>query len=477
MIRTRFAPSPTGFLHIGGARTALFSYLYAKAKGGKFILRIEDTDTVRSTDKSTNAIIRDLKWLGMNWDEGPEIGGNFGPYKQSERLEIYDKYLKILIQKGLAYPTFDNATNSKDELKSVITEATEEEFKEKTANGIRPAWRFRMPNEGIVEFEDLVHGKMSFDKILLEDIIIVRSDGTPTYNFACVIDDALMNITDIIRGDDHLSNTPRQICIYEALGFNIPRFAHIPMILGPDGERLSKRHGATSVGQFKDEGYLSEALVNHLCLLSWSIDGKTTKFPISKAIELFDLKDVKKSAAIFDFEKLSWLNNEYVKELPDIVFSLYILKYLNNKGIVSRESFNDSDWFISICSNFKNKFNGLNNLENELSFLFNDFTDYEQLKFDKTLLLKINFKDNMDIFFKQFANLDFDFDTYKRESKLTGVNIKNLTMSMRLALCFTDRTIVDLFVALKSFEDRIGKEQVIEKLRNNYLKIISSSEF
>ena len=265
-IRTRFAPSPTGYLHVGGARTALFNWLFARKNNGKFILRIEDTDQVRSTQEAIQAILNGMRWLGLDWDEGPEIGGEYGPYFQTQRLDLYNKYLTELLDKKAAY-----------------------------------------------EKDGAVYFKSTDPDGNIEDFVIRRSDGMPVYNYAVVIDDALMKITHIIRGDDHLSNTPRQVMIYKALNFTIPKIVHVPMILGPDGQRLSKRHGATSVEEYAKQGILAEAMVNYLARLGWAYKDQEF-FTRADLIDKFSLNKVGKSAAIFDNKKLEWLNAEHIKK-------------------------------------------------------------------------------------------------------------------------------------------------------------------
>ncbi|KUG23687.1 glutamyl-trna synthetase [hydrocarbon metagenome] len=311
-IRTRFAPSPTGYLHIGGARTALFNWLYTRHHGGEFILRIEDTDQQRSTDESTKAILSAMTWLGLNWDEGP--------YFQAQRVELHREMVQKLIHEGKAY----YCTCTPEEL--------EEKRKQALATGKKPKYdgtcrnknlkktsgsvvRFRSEDTGSTVVEDLIKGKIVFNNEELDDLIIERSDGYPTYNFAVVIDDALMNITHVIRGDDHVNNTPRQILMYQALGFDVPKFAHVPMILGSDKTRLSKRHGATSVMAYKEMGFLPEALVNYLVRLGWA-HGDQEIFSQKDLIDLFDLDAVGKSPAVFNPEKLLWLNAHYIKETP-----------------------------------------------------------------------------------------------------------------------------------------------------------------
>ena len=365
-IRTRFAPSPTGYLHIGGARTALFSWLYARSLKGAFVLRIEDTDLARSTQESADALIRDLRWLGIDWDEGPQY--------QSHRLDIYAKQLEILKAKGLAYPSFE----SKEEYTGLI--ATEDEIQARLAAGEKPAWRFKVPESGITEFEDLVHGKTRFENKLMADFVIVRKDGVPTYNFAATIDDALMKITHVIRGDDHLSNTPRQVCIYNALGFELPVFAHIPMILGPDRQRLSKRHGATAVGEFELQGFLPEALFNYLALLGWSFDDKTTLFSAEELVEKFTMQRVGKNAAIFDPVKLEWMNGQYVKKAPLDRICRLARPHFERAGL----KIDSNEWFERLIKSVKDKVRTLAELPKENAFFFAESvtpTDEARLKF------------------------------------------------------------------------------------------------
>jgi glutamyl-tRNA synthetase len=309
-IRTRFAPSPTGFLHIGGARTALFNWLYTRHHGGEFVLRIEDTDQQRSTDESTKAILDAMTWLGLNWDEGPHF--------QAQRVDLHREMVQKLIKEGKAY--YCTCTSEELEIKRKTALAAGEKPKydgtcrdKNLKKSPGSVVRFRGAQTGITIVEDLIKGNISFNNDELDDLIIERGDGYPTYNFAVVIDDALMNITHVIRGDDHVNNTPRQILMYQALGFDVPKFAHVPMILGSDKARLSKRHGATSVMAYKEMGYLPEALVNYLVRLGWS-HGDQEIFSQKELIEQFALDAVGKSPAVFNPEKLLWLNAHYIKE-------------------------------------------------------------------------------------------------------------------------------------------------------------------
>jgi glutamyl-tRNA synthetase len=328
--RVRFAPSPTGFLHVGGARTALFNWLYARSQGGTFVLRIEDTDQERSTEESYAAILRGLDWLGLEWDEGPRRGGDVGPYLQSERLDIYRAHLIKLAAEGKAYRCWCSADDLEAREKAVreaggnwegydghCRDLAAEQIAAFEAEGRTPAWRLRTPAEGTTFWYDVVLGKLEFQNEVLVDRVIVKTDGFPTYQFACVVDDHLMGITHVLRGDDHVSNTPFQILIYQALGWDLPKFGHMPMILGPDRKRLSKRHGATSVEEFQNQGIIPEAMVNYLALLGWSPGGSGDEVMGRQAIaQKFSLKKVNKSPAAFDYDKLAHINSEHIKRLP-----------------------------------------------------------------------------------------------------------------------------------------------------------------
>jgi glutamyl-tRNA synthetase len=328
-VRVRFAPSPTGKLHIGGARTAIYNWAFARSQGGKFILRIEDTDPERSTDENVGIIVRAMRWLGLDWDEGPEVGGPYGPYRQTERFDTYRKALETLKKKGAVYPCF--CTKEELDAKRAAAEKSGQAYSgyDRTCRNLDPAeaqrridagephvWRLRVPDgHAPIEFDDAVYGHMSFPADVMDDMIVVRSDGTPTYNFAVVCDDANMHITHVIRGDDHLSNTPRQILIYEALGLEVPKFAHLSMILGPDGKKLSKRHGATSVEEYRDQGYLPDTMVNFLALLGWSLDGETTIISRETLCREFSLERITKKDAVFDETKLQWMNGQYIQHM------------------------------------------------------------------------------------------------------------------------------------------------------------------
>lgn len=348
-VRVRFAPSPTGHLHIGGARTAIYNWAFARHHGGAFILRIDDTDPERSTDENTAAILRSLRWLGLDWDEGPEAGGDAGPYFQTQRVDTYREALATLRERGAAYPCFCTA-EALEARRDAARERGGYAGYDRTCRALDPdaaaarvaggephVWRVAVPaDRGDVVFTDAIRGELTFPSDALDDFVLVRSDGTPTYNYATVVDDALMGITHVIRGDDHLSNTPRQILVFEALAYDIPVFGHLSMILGADGKRLSKRHGATSVEQFRDEGYLPEAVLNYLTLLGWSLDGDTTVFSADQLVEAFELSRVSRNPAIFDPEKLDWLDGVYLRALTAEAFAERMTPWLVGAGLLDQ---------------------------------------------------------------------------------------------------------------------------------------------
>jgi glutamyl-tRNA synthetase len=325
--RLRFAPSPTGYLHVGGARTALFNWLYVRRHGGVFVLRIEDTDVERSSADMVTGILDSLRWLGLRWDEGPGVGGPYGPYFQSERVEQYREAASRLVSTGHAYYCFcrpDDLKIRRDAAQAsgaawmydrVCHRLSPAEIANRVNAGAPRAIRFLVP-PGSTAFDDLVHGRIAFDHANLEDFVVLRSDGHPTYHLSVVVDDILMRITDVVRGDDHISNTPKQVLLYQAMDAPVPRFAHVPLILGPDRKRLSKRHGATAVGEYESQGYLSEAMVNFLALLGWSPGDDQEVFTREELIARFSLEGISGGNAVFNPEKLDWFNQQHLLRLP-----------------------------------------------------------------------------------------------------------------------------------------------------------------
>ena len=401
-VRVRFAPSPTGKLHVGGARTAIYNWAFARAMGGTFILRIDDTDPTRSTEENTQVILRAMRWLGLDWDEGPDKGGDFGPYKQTYRLDIYRAAAQRLWDEGKAYPCFCTPEKLAADKKAAqerhdpfqgyqrtCRDLDPEEAKARIAAGEPYTLRIKVPlDRGDVVVHDAVHGEVTFNAKELDDFIIFRSDGTPTYNFATVVDDAMMGITHVIRGDDHLSNTPRQVMVYEALGAPTPTFAHISMILGPDGKKLSKRHGATSVEEYRDQGYLSDAFVNYLALLGWAPDGETTIVPRDALACEFSLDHVSKNPATFDFKKLDWIQQQYVQALSDEDFVFEVLMPELVEAGLEREAdpIHPKAWYLLLASILKPRTTLAPDVVDKSRFLYEgDAVTFDEKSVDKNL--------------------------------------------------------------------------------------------
>jgi len=371
VVRVRFAPSPTGHLHIGGARTALFNWLFARHHNGKFILRIEDTDRSRSTEEYIESIIESIKWLGLDWDEGP--------FRQTDRMETYRTYAYKLLEEGKAYRCYCTPEELEERRQKAMKEGKPPRY-DRRCREIKEtldkpfAIRFKMPLEGETVVKDLVKGTVTFKNIEIEDLVILRSDGTPTYNFCVVVDDFEMKITNVIRGEDHLNNTPKQIHIYHALGINPPNFAHIPMILGTDRARLSKRHGATSVLAYRDEGYLPEALVNFLARLGWSY-GDQEIFTREELIKYFNLEQVGKANAVFNAEKLLWLNSEYIKLTPEERLFELVKPFLVNEGYLKENV--DIKWACRAIKSLKERCRTLKELALAMRYYLLDYVDIE----------------------------------------------------------------------------------------------------
>ncbi|MDI6642074.1 MAG: glutamate--tRNA ligase [Elusimicrobiota bacterium] len=460
--RVRFAPSPTGELHLGSARTALFNWLFAKKTDGKFILRIEDTDEIRSTEESLRGIFGGLKWLGLSWDEGPEVvfsdearsqneinstevlsvrsKGNYGQYFQMERLEIYKQFAQKLLLDGNAYECYCTPEELEQMRKEQILRKeppkydgrcrnlSEFQRRQKLHSGLKPVIRFKMPSEGKTKFNDVIRGKVEFENALLDDFVIIKASGVPTYNFACVVDDYLMKITNVIRGCDHLSNTPRQIQLYKALKIEhaIPEFAHLSLILGSDGTRLSKRHGATSVLEYKRLGYLPEALFNYLALLGWSTEDSQQIFTSKEElISKFSLERCAKSPAIFDLNKLLWLNAEHIKRSS-----------IDRIVECSKEFFKSAQFTIDFSN--KNEYNLLKNaieLEKEkiklladipylVEFFFKEEIEYNTSAVEKTFKRNVNAKRILQELKQEFSQLQ-DFTASSLEKLCRDYSAKS----------------------------------------------------
>ncbi|MEE9523233.1 MAG: glutamate--tRNA ligase [Thermodesulfovibrionales bacterium] len=468
-VRVRFAPSPTGYLHIGGARTALFNWLFARNKKGVFVLRIEDTDRSRSTDEYIEAIIDDMKWLGLDLDEGP--------FRQTDRFDTYKSTIQKLIDEDKAYYCYC----SPEELDRKRREAqkakqnprydgTCRERKE-SVEGVEPVVRFRMPQGGITVVEDLIRGNVSYDNDMFDDFIIARSDGTPTYNFVVVVDDVDMGMTHIIRGDDHLNNTPKQIHIYKALGHEVPKFAHLPMIFGSDKSRLSKRHGATSVQAYREMGYLPDALLNYLVRLGWSY-GDQEIFSRDELIEKFSFENIGKAAAVFNPEKLLWMNAEYIKARKPEDLVDEVMPFLKDKGIVESENIIDREWLAKAIVTLQERSKTLLELADSLRYYIAVSVEYEEKarsKFlnEESLPYIVDLKNSLE------GLVEFEHDAleeiFRSLIEKHDIKLKKLAQPVRVAMT-GDTKSPGIFELL----DIMGKEKVINRL-SKAIEVIKSS--
>ena len=386
-VRVRFAPSPTGFLHVGGARTALYNYLFARVNGGVFVLRIEDTDAARSTDESVHAILDSLRWLGLTWDEGPEAGGTHGPYFQSERRAIYLRHAEVLRAAGRAYPCYCTPAELEAMRESQAALKEPQRYDGRCrgldaaararleAEGRAAALRFALDPAGETAWDDVVRGRVAFRNEVLDDFVLLRADGLPTYNFACVVDDHEMEISHVIRGDDHISNTPRQVALYSAFGWTPPVFAHVSMILGGDGSRLSKRHGATSVASYRELGYVPAGMVNFLALLGWGYDDKAELFTLADLERVFSLERVSRNPAVFNLEKLEWLNGQHLKRLSEPERTELVTRYLAGRGYdLSRHP---AEWWTALVRTLGERVRTLADVERHGDFALRDELERE----------------------------------------------------------------------------------------------------
>ncbi|MEW6481693.1 MAG: glutamate--tRNA ligase [bacterium] len=465
-MKTRFAPAPTGYLHLGGARTALFSWLYARKNKGKFVLRIEDTDIKREKEDAVSGILEGLKWLGIDWDEGP--------YFQSKRLNIYQEYANILLKKQKAYYCFC----TKRELEIRRYEAAKlglppgydgkcrsltREERSILEKKRKPSIRFLVPDCKIV-FSDLIRGELEFDSKTISDFIILRSDGIPTYNFACVIDDSLMEITDVIRGEDHISNTPKQILLYNALGFKIPQFAHLPLIFGPDKTPLSKRHGAMDVLSYRERGFLPNAMINYISLLGFSTEDSKQIMSKDELISLFSFVRVQKGGAIFDLNKLLWMNGEYIRKEDRqklIELSLDIFKG------------KDREWQGEVIELFRERIKTISDLKKEADFLLEDEIEIDK-KAEEDFLKKDGVLNNLKATLNALKNLEpFTKETTEKTLRelALNLNVKTKEIFHPLRVVVTGRSVSPpLFDTLSL----LGKKLVLKRLnfaifgRNTY---------
>jgi len=388
-VRVRYAPSPTGYPHVGNIRTALFNWLFARHYGGSFIVRIEDTDVTRKVEDAVEAIFDSLRWLGLDWDEGPEVGGKYSPYFQSQRLDIYRGLAERLVAQGDAYycycsPQRLEAMRAKQMKRKQppgydrhCRDLSQEERAQKEAEGITPVIRFKMPLEGQTRFNDLIRGEVVFENNTLDDFVLLKSDGYPTYHLANVIDDHLMEISHVLRAEEWLSSTPRHLLLYQALGFEPPQFAHLPMLLGPDRAKLSKRHGAVSIVEYRDQGYLPEVMVNFLALLGWSLDDKTEILSRQELIKNFSLERVSRTAAIFNHDKLNWMNGVYIRNLSLEDFTRRALPFLDRDLPPEVKRPLPTDYVRQIMPLIKERAKTLVEVAELTQFFFIDKLDYD----------------------------------------------------------------------------------------------------
>ena len=389
-IRVRFAPSPTGDLHVGNARSALFTWLFARHHGGRFILRIEDTDRERLVPGSVETIQEDLRWLGLTWDEGPSVGGDYGPYVQSQRLPIYAKYAEQLVAQGHAYRCYCTRERLEEMRAQQVAagqpvgydrrcrDLSPEEDARRLGQGMPYVVRIKMPLDGVTSFTDLVYGELSFENALLDDYVAIKSDGFPTYNFANVVDDHLMQISHVLRADEFISSTPRFIVAYRYLGFPIPKFAHLPMLLGPDRSKLGKRHGATSLRVYREEGYLPEAMVNFLALLGWSAGEDRELYSRDELIERFTLEGVHKTPAVFDIQKLEWMNGVYIRALGTDELADKLLPFLQRAGLLPPSvAPEDREYVARVAPLARERIKKLSEAPALLDFFFREEIEYD----------------------------------------------------------------------------------------------------
>jgi len=472
-IRVRFAPSPTGYLHIGNVRTALFNYLFTKRHNGTFILRIEDTDFDRVKKEYEESILEDLKWLGLNWDEGPDCGGNYGPYRQSERLNIYKELADKLLKEGKAYKCFCSEEELNKKRKESLSKGLPPRYDGKCCNlsseeivsyeqkGIKPSIRFKV-DSGLIEFEDTVRGKMTFKGSDIGDFVILRSDGVSAYNFAVTVDDDLMKITHVIRGEDHLSNTPRQILLNQAMGFDSPRFAHLSMILGHDKSRLSKRHGAESVKELREEGYLPEAVINYLSLLGWSSEDGREIMPLSDIIKLFSIERVSKSPAVFDIKKLRWINSHYIKNKDIAELTELSIPFFKKAGM--RMETVERQWLYKVVDAIRDNIETLSDIDKYAGIFFDELPPYPspsekwELGVETVEVLKL---------LKEMIEAEKGITEDIADKIISGIkektNLKGKKLMMPIRIALTGKTEGP---ELKKIMNVLGKERIIKRVNN-----------
>lgn len=481
-VRVRFAPSPTGPFHIGGARSALFNYLLARKTGGKLVLRIEDTDRERSTPESEENIKAALKWLGMTWDEGVDVGGPYGPYHQMERLDIYKKYTDQLLAEGKAYYCYctdeeleaeRQALSAKGETPRYMgkcSHLTPEQIAQYEAEGRKPTVRFRVPQDQQIVINDLVRGQVVFDSNGIGDFVIVKSDGIPTYNYAVVIDDSLMHITHVIRAEEHLSNTPRQCLVYDALGFPKPVFGHISLILGKDHTKMSKRHGATSVDQYRQLGYLPEGIDNFLALLGWAPDSEQEIFSMEELSKVFSMDRVAKNPAVFDLDKLNHINQHYMRQLDaDALFEVAKPHMMAKGYMTGEETVEQMAWLKSVVATSQNYVSYAAQIPEVVETYFNDDFDFENeetaavLKAETVpVVINAMLEALPQLEVVDYAAIKALFKTIQKTTKLKG---KDVFMPIRVALTGTQHGL-----ELAAMMPLLGVERIAKRVKASCAK-------
>ena len=443
--RVRFAPSPTGYLHVGGARTALFNWLFARRLGGTMVLRIEDTDVERSSPEMVEGILDGMRWLGLDWDEGPNVGGPYGPYFQSERLDRYRAMAARLVAQGSAYYCYCTPEILKAKRGAGIEKydrtccaLTAGDVAAREQAGTPRAVRMKVP-EGTTRFDDLVHGPIEFDGANIEDFVILRSDGHPTYQLSVVSDDVEMAITHVVRGDDHISNTPKQILLYRAVGADLPQFAHVPLILGPDKKRLSKRHGATSVMEYARQGYLPEAMLNFLALLGWSPGGNQELFTRDELVRAFALEGISGGSAVFNPEKLDWFNQQHIAMLPPGELARRLEPLFRAEGLWNDAFLGDRHaWFFGVIELLKPRVKRLDDFAAQGRFFFTNVIEYDPAAVDKHLRVE-GMREHLAVLEAAFAALE-SFDEVSTEAALRatadarGVKAASLIHAVRVTV-------------------------------------------
>ena len=475
--RLRFAPSPTGYLHVGGARTALFNWLYARQSDGAFILRIEDTDAERSSEEMVQGILDGLRWLGLDWDEGPEVGGAHEPYFQSQRLERYRALARDLVARGRAYRCFctpDEIRQRRDaaadggrgwKYDRLCASLPQADVQARVDAGLPHAVRFLVP-EGVTGFDDVVHGRIEFPNDVLEDFVVLRSDGHPTYHLSVVADDVDMEVTHVVRGDDHISNTPKHVLIFTAIGRDVPSFAHVPLILGTDKKRLSKRHGATSVMEYARQGFLPEALFNFLALLGWSPGSDREIFDKGDLIEAFSLGGISGGNAVFNPEKLEWFNQQHIQRLPAEELARRIEPLMRERGSW-RDEFDGAErpWLLSLIELLKPRAKRLHDFADETPYLFSDAIAFDEAAVAKHLAAAGAPPLLADLADRLSTTADFDRATLDAAVRAfaaeRGVKVGAVVHPARVAL--TGRSVSP---GLFEVMELLGRKRTIERLRS-----------